>query len=123
MSRTVRCKGSTPSERSLISKEEHANLVTSKDVFSYRWFRRNWAHLIKPTFKETRKAELKKAHSDHGWKYFWAGTPPAHFRRDLNAQRRASDKQSLIKAVRRDFGESYLPKRPGSLKDVWYQWD
>lgn len=123
MSRTTRCKGCHIPETWLISREEHAEFIKVKDVHSYRLFRRNWAHLIKPSFKETRKAELKKAHSDHGMKYFFQCSPPAHFRRDLNAQRRAQQKVEVARSVRKDFGESLMFKRPPSLKDVWYIWD
>lgn len=127
MSRTVRCKGFTPSENSLISREEHVVLFAqrnySKDRYSYRWFRRNWDQLVKETFEETRKAELKKAHSDHGWKYFWHGTPPASFRRELNAQRRVQEKHQLIRSLKKDLGESYMPVRPPRLNDVWWMWD
>jgi hypothetical protein len=79
--------------------------------------------LVKSSFEETRRAELKKAHSDHGMKFFFTGSPPAHFRRDLNAQRRAMEKVEVAKSVKKDFGESLLFKNPPSLKDVWYLWD
>ena len=120
MSRTVRCKGLTPPESWLISKEEFDQL---KIQMWSKGYRKNWRHLIKDTFKETRKAELKKAHSDHGWRFFWHGSPPSTFRRDLSARRRAIARQDLLKSIERDFGESYLPSYPRSTKDVWWEWD
>lgn len=120
MSRTVRCKGLTPPESWLMSKEEWVDARGEKKNIYYR---KNWTHLIKDTFKETRKAELKKAHSDHGWRYFWQGNPPAAFRRDVAARRRAIGKQDLHKSIKRDFGESYLPYYPRESKTIWWEWD
>lgn len=119
MSRTIRCKGLTPPESWLMSKDEW---VDARNGVIPRW-RKSWKHLIKDTFKETRKAELGKAHSDHGWRFFWQGSPPAEFRRDLAARRRAVWKQDLQKSIKRDFGESYLPYYPRQMKDVWWEWD
>ncbi len=118
MSRTVRCKGLTPRESWLMSKDEW-EVAKEKN----KHYRKNWIHLVKETFKETRKAELKKAHSDHGWRYFWQGSPPSAFRRDLAARRRAVWKQDLQKSIKRDSGESYLPYYPRQMKDVWWEWD
>lgn len=120
MSRTVRCKGLTLPEHWLMSESEW---VEEKNKTKNIYYRKNWTHLIKDTFKETRKAELKKAHSDHGWRFFWQGSPPAAFRRDLAARRRALAKQDLLKSIKRDFGESYLPFYPTQAKDVWWEWD
>lgn len=118
MSRTVRCKGFTPSETSLMSEAEWEVARERR-----KHYRRTWMHLVKDTFKETRKAELKKAHSDHGWRFFWSGNPPAAFRRDVAARRRAICKQDLRKSIKRDFGESYLPYYPRESKTIWYDWD
>lgn len=119
MSRTIRCKGLTPPENWLISQREHQEY--EKGYRPRPW--RNWPSLIKDTFKETRKAELKKAHSDSGFKYFWQGSPPAHFRRGLNAQRRVKEKHNLVRSLKKDLCESYLPVRPPRLNDVWWMWD
>lgn len=120
MSRTVRCKGLTPPESWLISEEEFDEL---KIQMWSKGYQKNWRHLVKDTFKETRKAELKKAHSDHGWRFFWQGNPPAAYRRDVAARRRAICKKDLRKSIKRDFGESYLPYYPRESKTIWYDWD
>lgn len=120
MSRTVRCKGQSIPETWLMSEKEWDD---SRNKTKNIHFRKNWAHLVKDTFKETRKAELKKAHSDHGWRFFFHGNPPAAFRRDLAARRRAVWKQDLLKSVKKDDGESYLPYYPRHMKDVWWEWD
>lgn len=120
MSRTVRCKESTPPENWLISELEFYELKVQMWAKGYQ---KNWRHLVKDTFKATRKAELKKAHSDGGWRFFWTENPPSDFVRTLRRKRRLSDAAELHHAMAKDFGESLVPTYPRDVKDAAWIWD
>lgn len=120
MSRTVRCKNQKPNEFRLTSREEYERM---RNLDWPKWYRCGWRSLVKDTFEKTRKAELKKAHSEHGIKYFFHCDVPAGFRRDLNARRKCKEKMNLRRAVRENDGENYIVLRPGNCNDMLWVWD
>lgn len=120
MSRTIRCKNQKPKESWLTSREEYEQF---KELKWPKGYRKNWNKLFKDTFEKTRKAELAKAHSEHGIKYFFLNDVPSGFRRDLNARRRCRERMNLKISVRDNDGENYIVIRPGNCNDLWWMWD
>jgi hypothetical protein len=120
MSRTNRCKGRTPPDCYFISREEYASYTDPENICRYRGYR--WMRLVKPTFEETRKAELSCYHTDAGLFHYEMGNAPKHFRKTLVRRRRSREVQDLTFSVRKDWGESYLARYPHNLKDANWNW-